>query len=83
MGQDKRANALVDMHCQTLARGRGVTVDAAMFSVEELTEMVRAAAQSGYKCSVKILNSQAFGQRDKARILSAATEKKRVVFSYG
>jgi len=80
MGQDKRTNALVDMHCQTVARGMNVTVDAAMFSVEELTEMVRAAAQSGYKRSVRISNSQALGQRDKASILSAATEKKRVVF---
>jgi hypothetical protein len=71
------------MHGHTLARGGTVRVDATMFSVEELEQLARAATRSGYHCKVKIFSGQALSQREKASILAAVTDQKRVVFASG
>jgi hypothetical protein len=80
-GKGKEENALVSMHRQTLARGVSVGVDANSLSVSDLAHLASSTNGLKFKSRIKIYNSGNLDQKQKNRIVSAASQPWRIVFS--
>jgi len=73
-------NVFVAGNCKELAEGRSVTVDATMYTVDELLHLASCAETSTHPVSLTISKSAGLTDTDKTKIRAGTPTKNRVRF---